>query len=70
MCMAMHTASPDITVLRPAQVSQAIGLSTTTLWRLRQRGEFPEPVRLSAGAVGWRRSDIAAWLDGRAGQGR
>jgi len=29
------------------------------------RGEFPAPVKLGARAVGWRRSDIEAWLESR-----
>jgi predicted DNA-binding transcriptional regulator AlpA len=32
---------------------------------MRQRRELPEPINISAGAIGWRESDIAAWLDAR-----
>ncbi|MCY4648777.1 MAG: AlpA family phage regulatory protein [bacterium] len=51
----------------PAVVA-ATGLSRTTLWRLRQTGEFPAPVRLGGDgsrAVGWLRSDIEAWIRSR-----
>ncbi|MDE0132225.1 MAG: AlpA family phage regulatory protein [bacterium] len=51
----------------PAVVA-ATGLSRTTLWRLRQSGEFPRPVRLggdSSRAVGWLRGDIEAWIHSR-----
>ncbi|MDE0353840.1 MAG: AlpA family phage regulatory protein [bacterium] len=44
------------------------GLSRTTLWRLRQNGQFPNPVRLGGStsrAVGWLRSDIEAWIHTR-----
>lgn len=41
------------------------GLAFSTIWRMRQRGEFPEPVQLSPNRVGWRRADIDAWLAAR-----
>lgn len=43
------------------QVRDVIGLGRTTAWRLRQSGDFPEPVHLSPGRVAWRERDIAAW---------
>ncbi|MCQ3803945.1 MAG: AlpA family phage regulatory protein [Acidimicrobiia bacterium] len=55
-------------VLRMPAVVAATGLSRTTLWRLRQTGEFPAPVRLGGDgsrAVGWLRSDIEAWIRSR-----
>ncbi|MCQ3804564.1 MAG: AlpA family phage regulatory protein [Acidimicrobiia bacterium] len=51
----------------PAVVA-VTGLSRTTLWRLRQAGEFPAPVRLggdASRAVGWLRGDIEAWIHSR-----
>jgi prophage regulatory protein len=53
-------------ILRPRQLADRIGLSLATLWRLRRRGDLPEPIRLSPGCVGWRTSDIEAWLSARA----
>ena len=68
--MALHaTAStptpPADRILRPRELAERIGLSLTTLWRLRRRGELPEPLRLSPGCVGWRASDIERWLETR-----
>lgn len=37
------------------------GISRTTAWRLQNAGEFPRPVMISPGRVGWRESDVAAW---------
>ena len=34
----------------------------TTLWRWEREGSFPGRIRLSNHSVGWRRSDIEAWL--------
>lgn len=53
------------TVYSPARVSEVTGLSLPTLWRLRRRDKFPEPIELSPGRVGWRRSVVVAWLETR-----
>lgn len=53
-------------LLSPRETARMLGnISDTTLWRMRQRGEFPEPVRISPGRKGYRVADIAAWLDAR-----
>ena len=53
--------------ISPRQLQAATGLSEATLWRLRRRGELPEPVRLSPGRVAWPEPVITAWLASRAG---
>lgn len=62
----MQTNAPATSqhqVLSPREVRALVGgLSITTLWRMRRRGEFPEPVQLSKRRVGWRRSDVELWL--------
>jgi len=59
-------ASTANRIIRPRELADRIGLSLATLWRLRRRGDLPEPIRLSPGCVGWRTSDIDAWLAARA----
>ena len=52
-------------ILREPEVLALIGLSRTSLWRRRQAGDFPAPVRLGgqgSRAVGWRREDVERWL--------
>ncbi len=58
--------SPQPIVHRRKAVVVMTSLSATTLWRLTQRGEFPQPIRLSSGAVGWLDSEVRAWLAERA----
>jgi len=48
------------------EVQRAIGLSRPQIWRLRRDGNFPAPLRLSTHRVGWRVSELRAWLDSRA----
>jgi len=38
------------------------GIGRTTRWRREREVKFPARVRLSAGAVGWRFSEVMAWL--------
>jgi prophage regulatory protein len=63
--IASENTSLSDRILRPRDLSARIGLSLSTLWRLRRRGDLPEPIRLSPGCVGWRASDIDAWLAAR-----
>jgi len=52
-------------LLRPSTVAERIGLSIPTIWRLRRRGDFPAPVRVSAGAIAFIESDIEKWIADR-----
>jgi prophage regulatory protein len=49
-------------ILRRPEVERLTGLSRSTLYEWMRRGVFPRPVALRARLVGWRASDIAAWL--------
>jgi len=69
--MTNHSPTSNLTkasdrIIRPRELAERIGLSLATIWRLRRRGDLPEPIRLSPGCVGWRTSDIDAWLANRA----
>lgn len=41
------------------------GLCRTSLYNYLKEGQFPEPVRLGARAVGWKESDLMAWIASR-----
>lgn len=53
------------TLYRLPKVKARTGLSRSTIYDKIKRGEFPKPVALSARAVGWRQSDIDAWIASR-----
>ncbi len=55
----------DDAILRQPEVSGLTQLSRTTLYHATKRGEFPSPVKLGKRAVGWRRSDVLAWIKSR-----
>ncbi|MGA7323864.1 MAG: AlpA family phage regulatory protein [Rhodomicrobium sp.] len=49
-------------ILRFADVSAKVGLRRTELYKLRAQGKFPNPVSLGKRAVGWRASELDAWI--------
>jgi prophage regulatory protein len=55
----------ELQLVSPAQLAALTGLSSVTLWRMRGRGEFPQPIQLSPGRVAWRAVDINEWLASR-----
>lgn len=57
---------PALAILRRKQVEERTGLSRSSIYAMKARGEFPQPVKLTAKAVGWRLRDIEDWLESRA----
>ena len=57
----MSDAPPLLMTSR--QVCETLGVSRTTVYNLRRRGEFPEPIRGLGAHLRWRRSTVEAWLD-------
>lgn len=47
--------------MREAEVLQETSLSRSTMWAAIKKKKFPEPTPLTAGRVGWRKSEIARW---------
>ena len=53
-------------VLRLPEVSNATGLSRSTIFRLMQAGDFPPSIKLTSRTVGWHSTDIESWIVARA----
>lgn len=53
-------------IIRPAQLPAKTGLSRATIYRMMNRGDFPLPIVLSPGAVGWPENVIRKWRSDRA----
>jgi prophage regulatory protein len=51
------------------RVQDVVGISRPTAWRMQQRGDFPRPVKISPGRVGWWESDLTAWKSSRGRKG-
>lgn len=54
-------------ILRRPEVRARVGLSDSQIYSQISEGKFPPQVKLVDGgrAVGWRESDIAAWIASR-----
>jgi predicted DNA-binding transcriptional regulator AlpA len=57
-------ASPD-PILNTKELRALVAISPVTVWRLERQGRFPKRLQLGARRVGWRRSEVEAWLDTR-----
>lgn len=57
----MHQQS-DIIRTNQSAADYLGGISLVTLWRLSQTEGFPHKIKLSTRAVGYRKSELDAWL--------
>jgi predicted DNA-binding transcriptional regulator AlpA len=40
-----------------------VPFSSSTVWRKVRKGDFPAPIKISAGVTAWRVGDIREWLE-------
>ena len=52
-------------LLRLPEVLRLTGLSRSAVYRKIKAGEYPRPLKLGKRAVGWRESEVIAWINGR-----
>lgn len=52
-------------ILRTSDIVKRYGLSKTTLRRMVEAEEFPQPIRLSERTIGWHGHEIEEWLASR-----
>lgn len=52
-------------LLRLPDVRRATSLGKSTIYRLEKAGQFPQKIAITQGSVGWRLSDINAWIAAR-----
>ncbi|MGZ8370710.1 MAG: AlpA family phage regulatory protein [Caulobacteraceae bacterium] len=62
----LEPAAADDRLLPWPKVRDMTGISRTTAWRLQRAGDFPLPVVISPGRVGWRESELQTWRASRA----
>ena len=49
-------------ILREKELVAELSISRSSIRRMIERGEFPEPISLGGRKIGWRRSDIEEWV--------
>jgi prophage regulatory protein len=52
-------------LIRFHEVSQLVGLSRSTVWRLERQGAFPSRRQIASRAVGWMAEEIQQWIADR-----
>ncbi len=52
-------------IIRRRAVQERTGLTRSTMYLYISKGEFPRPVALGLRAVGWRESEVNAWINAR-----
>ena len=50
-------------IIKLSTVKDITALSSATIYRLIQKGEFPKQIKLSERSSGWLLKEIHAWLD-------
>lgn len=55
-------------VLSPHKACEFLGVSLSTLQRLRKAGAIVSPIRLSDRRIGWRISDLDAYVSAQQGE--
>jgi len=67
LCMKQRNEKPMIErIYRRPEVEKITGLSRSTIYAMMAEDRFPQPLRLGKRAVGWRGSDLDAWMATRA----
>ena len=49
-------------ILRLPAVMQKVGLSRSSVYLQVSQGNFPRPLRITKGSVGWSSNEIDAWI--------
>lgn len=52
-------------IVRKKELTGLLGVSITTIYRWIKTEGLPKPLKLGANSVGWRLSEVQAWLDSR-----
>jgi predicted DNA-binding transcriptional regulator AlpA len=60
--MHNHNELQEFRVVSPRAAAQAAGMSVRTIQRKCRKREFPTPVRLSEGRIGFYEHEVQAWL--------
>ncbi len=61
----LDTSVPPDRLIREPECRKITGLSRVSRWRLEQENEFPHRVQITSHSIGWRLSEVMAWLESR-----
>ena len=52
-------------ILRVPELTEKVGLSRVSIWRLEAAGEFPQRRQITSKIVGWVESEVNDWIASR-----
>lgn len=52
-------------IVRPRECARIIGVAESTLWKMRQRGDFPPARKFGGGLSGWSEAEVYEWMISR-----
>lgn len=65
MSNALRSYADMANLIKLPAVKEKTSLSTSTIYRGVERGDFPKPVRLSPRSVAWVENEVEAWIEQR-----
>ena len=60
--MELLMPSPDLNLLRCAEVEKRTSLCDSSMYAVIKAGTFPRPLKIAHGSVAWVEADINQWL--------
>ncbi|MDZ4326580.1 MAG: AlpA family transcriptional regulator [Pseudomonas sp.] len=63
-------AEQSIQFIRLPEVKRITGMSTTTIYEMANKGDFPRQVRLGIRAAAWVKSEVLAWSNDKVEKSR
>ena len=52
-------------ILKASDVALMTNLSRVTIWRLENKGKFPQRIKISTKRVGWLEDEVTKWIEKR-----
>ena len=59
---ALLQSPREAALIDAAEFARELSVSKPTIWRLLAAQRIPEPIRLTAQCLRWRRDEVAAWI--------
>lgn len=63
--LGSHATRTSDRIIRRPEVQSKTGLPCSSLYEKMAKGQFPKPIKLGERSVGWRESEIDAWIASR-----
>lgn len=55
----------NVRIMRKKEVSELTGIPIGSVWYFQKAHGFPKPIKLGKRSMGWKKSEVDAWLASR-----